>query len=254
MERVPNVIHFCYGFRPDAPFGLLEYLAVRSARDLNAPDAVYLHCGHEPSGPWWERAKPMVNVVRTEPPTEAFGRPLCHHAHQTDFMRLEILIRYGGIYLDVDTLCLRPFGDLRRHECVMARQGNRGLCNAVILAMPMSRFLFEWRECFRWFRSRGRDANWDEHAVRIPGQLAKESGLRDHIHVLPERAFFYPLWTQMGALFESGDRGLFDGSYCVHLWSTLTRDRWLRRVTPEYVAASDSNFAFFARRHLEGQA
>jgi len=253
-ERVPNIIHFCYGFRPNAPFGLLEYLAVRSARDVNAPDAIYFHCGHEPSGPWWERVEPMVTVIRIKPPTEVFGRPLCHHAHQTDFCRLEVLIRYGGIYLDSDTLCLRPFGDLRRHECVMARQGDRGLCNAVILAMPMARFLVEWRETFRMFRSRGRDVHWDEHAVRIPGRLAREPGLRDHIHVLDGKAFFYPTWHEMEALFESSDRSLFAESYCVHLWSTATRERWLSRVTPEYVAASDSNFAFFARRHLEGQA
>jgi hypothetical protein len=239
MDRVPNVVHFCYGFRPGAEFGFLEYLAVRSARDVNAPDRICFHCGHEPPGRWWEDAKRLLTLVRVEPPTEAFGRRLCHHAHQADFMRVEILIRYGGIYLDIDTLCLRPFGKLRQHECVMGQQGDRGLCNAVILAAPGARFLLEWRESFRSFRSRGRDAYWDEHAVLVPGRLAQEGHLRNHIHILGPRAFSYPLWHEMESLFESNDRGLFSGSYCVNLWSTLTQERWLSRVTPEYVRDVD---------------
>ena len=250
IQRIPNFIHFCYAFRPEAPFGFLEYLAVRSARDVNAPELLCFHCGQEPTGPWWERAKPLVTVVYSDPPTEAFGRPLCHPAHQVDFQRIEVLLRYGGVYLDLDTLCLRPFAALREHECVMGRQGDRGLGNAVILAAPMARFLVEWRETFRSFRSRGRDAWWAEHTVQKPGRLAQEPRLRDCIHVLGPRAFYTPLWTNMEALFESNDRRFFDESYSVHLWATLTRERWLSLVTPEWVAASDSNFAFFARRHL----
>ncbi len=58
---IPNVIHFCFGLSQDhggKPFSLVHYLAVRSAVEVNRPDAVRFYYCYEPSGEWWERARP----------------------------------------------------------------------------------------------------------------------------------------------------------------------------------------------------
>ena len=39
--RIPNVFHFCYGLLPQAEFGFLEYLAIKSAMELNRPERVF---------------------------------------------------------------------------------------------------------------------------------------------------------------------------------------------------------------------
>ncbi len=183
---IPNIIHFCYGFSPDLggkPFSLVHYLAVRSAVETNRPDAVRLYYKHEPRGVWWDRAKRYLDLVPIEPPTELFGVPVRHHAHQADWVRLEALYEHGGIYLDLDVLCLRSFAPLRHHETVLGQEGvagEIGLCNAVILARPGAPFIRRWMEGFDpatslWagFRSKGRDAFWNEMAVRYPAHLAR---------------------------------------------------------------------------------
>jgi len=245
---IPNVLHFCYGFAPQATFDFLEYLAIQSALEINRPERIYLHYRYECRGPWWERAKQIAILHQVEPPAAIHGRPLWHYAHQCDLLRLLLLRQYGGVYLDIDTLCVRPFSDLLGNACVMGLQRGRGLCNAVILSEPDGAFINAWLESYRTFRSAGRDAYWDEHSVVMPARLTLRSDLRSAIAVCDERAFFFPLWNNMEALFESDDEALFSHSYCVHYWETLTRDRWLKRIVASSAGEGRSNFARFVRR------
>jgi hypothetical protein len=246
-QRIPNLIHFCYGLCENPPFGFLEYLAIKSAIDLNQPDAVFFHHKYLPSGTWWESIRPLLTLVAVDPPTEIFGNRIWHHAHQADVIRLNALIEHGGIYLDIDTLCVRSFDDLRGHKCVMGKQSEkRGLCNAVILAEPQSAFLRAWLDRYRDFDP----DEWDEHSVQLPMTLAQSEQLIDKIHVLDVDRFFFPDWEHMDALFESQDQALFSNSYCIHYWASITGKRWLNRATLASIYARDTNFSIMARRHL----
>jgi len=247
---IPNVFHFCYAFLPEAKFGFLEYLAIKSAYEVNRPERIYLHYQHECSGPWWEKACELVTLRRTEAPTEIFDRTIPHFAHRADVLRLTVLKQEGGIYLDIDTICLRPFTDLLGHRCVMAWQGGRGLCNAVVLSEPDGRFIRAWLESYRTFQSKGHDKHWDEHSVLMPARLARDPQLRPHVKVLANRAFFFPLWNNMRHLFQSGDLRKFRESYCVHYWESITHAQ-LEKITPENAVSGNSNFARFARRVLQ---
>jgi hypothetical protein len=248
--RIPNIFHFCFALTPNAPFGFLEYLAIKSAYEINRPSRILLHYQHECTGPWWDKAAEIVTLNRVDAPQEIFGNPLLHFAHQSDVIRLQSLLEHGGIYLDIDTLCVRPFTDLLTHECVMGTQWLRGLCNAVILSEPKGVFLSAWMDQYRWFRSRGGDKYWDEHSVRLPRRLARKRELRSHITILNNRAFFFPLWGSMHHLFVSEDERKFKDSYCIHYWESITRRRWLSKITPDDVYRGNSNFAKFARRVL----
>lgn len=150
------------------PLSFIHHLAVKSAWDCNQPAQILLYYKHEPHGEWWERSKSYLTLVPVEPPTEIFDRPLRHFAHQADVLRLEILMREGGIYLDMDVICLKPFSPLLKHTFVSGRQDDRGLCNAVILAAQGASFLRVWHESYKCFRSSG----WDEHSVLLPNALA----------------------------------------------------------------------------------
>jgi hypothetical protein len=252
---IPNRIHFCCGFSdPPTEFLFVHYLAVKSASLVNEPDEITLSYHRAPGGIWWERVQPYVRPIQIEPPTEIFGRPLLHFAHQADVFRLRKLLAEGGIYLDIDTLCLQPFERLLGHEMVMALNsaGNDGLCNAVMLARPGARFLRAWLSEFRTFRSRGRDEFYDEHAVRVPMQLFQRAELRDTITVLPYTAFFYPDCLRRELLFTATDITRWASSYCVHLWEAATMPI-LRRLTPEAVQTGTSAYCRMARPFLDGE-
>jgi len=249
---IPNVFHFCYGLLPEAQFGFLEYLAIKSAQEVNRPERIYLHYQHECSGPWWDKAKELVTLNRVEAPREIFGRTLNHFAHRSDVVRLTMLREHGGIYMDIDTLCLRPFTPLLDRRCVLARQGGRGLCNAVILSEAGGQFLDAWLESYRTFRSMGKDHFWDEHSVVVPARLARQRRLRPHVTILNSHAFF-PFWDDPRRIFESKDPAGFKDSYCLHYCESVANREWLARISPESISTEDTNFSRFARRVIEGK-
>src|SRR5271170_2457891 len=140
MSSIPKRIHFCFGLSPDfagMPWGLVHYACVRSAVLRIKPQQASLYYEYEPSGPWWDLTKSLIDVEKIVGPRQIFNRPLMHAAHRADVVRLEKLFKHGGIYLDCDVLVVNDFQPLLLADCVLGTERigeGSGLCNAVILA------------------------------------------------------------------------------------------------------------------------
>ncbi len=276
---IPNVFHFVFGMAPDfggKPFGLSHYLAIKSAVDINTPDAVYFHYEFEPSGTWWEKAKPFVTLKKVKAPESIMGNSLKHVAHKADVIRLQALQEYGGIYLDLDTICVKPLLELLHHQCIIGQELRApyvpknwrqrikfsikkilglvkqnqvtGMANAVLLAEKNSAFINLWLQTYSSFRSKGRDKYWNEHSVIIPSKLAKEHP--DKVTLLSPYAFHYPLYTETGLkqLFEEVHQ--FPEAYLHHLWDSFSGEKYLYKLTPETIFAKDTTYNLIARRFL----
>jgi len=266
---IPNIIHFVFGLCDDfggRPFSLIHYLAVKSAHECNRPEAIYFHYAYEPSGEWWDRAKPFLTLVQLDPPRNIFGNPLLHYAHISDVVRLEALLKYGGIYLDIDVLCLKSFAPLRRFEAVMGIEGKGGLCNAVIMAVPEAPFIRRWYQEYGTFRSTGKDEFWSEHSVQRPFELAKQ--FPGEIHTANRFSFFWPCFFQFPLLFGVSAHRPFlqrllgllvqpatylvvkSRSYCIHLYESMWWDKYLKQLTPESIRTMHRSFGWLFRRFL----
>jgi hypothetical protein len=256
---IPNRCFFVC-LRP-MEFSLASYLAIRSAYDVNAPDELVLYCDRTPSGPWWDAAsKYVTEVVEVDPPESVGGVPVVHAAHRADLLRLEVLLRDGGIYLDLDVLSVKPLTPFRDKSFVLGQEGEdgcHGLCNGVILAEADSAFGKEWLRGFdpatsRWngFRSRGRDEYWAEMSVKYPAYLS--TLFPELITIAPYDSFHWPTWTDehLAWLFRGcGDD--FPNAYCHHLWQSHSWDGYLRDLTPEYIKQVDTNFNLLVRRYFD---
>src|SRR5262245_49217802 len=127
--RIPRILHLCFGMAPDfggKPWSLVHYVCARSAVTVLRPGRAFPYSAYEPSGPWWEATRSLLEPVRIEAPTAIFGNPLLHPAHRADVVRLEKLIEHGGIYLDCDVLVRRDFGPLLFHSTVVGQEGEDG--------------------------------------------------------------------------------------------------------------------------------
>jgi len=239
-----------FGLAPDfggKPFSLVHYLAVKSAYEINKPDAIYFHHKYEPSGEYWGKAKPLLTLRKVEPPETIFGNKLHNVAHKSDIIRLELLRDEGGIYLDMDTICKQPFTDLLDLEFVIGEEGNVGLCNAVMMSEKTSVFVTEWYTQYRTFR--GTNENYfNEHSVVVPKKLSVQPELLDHIYVEGPRSFHYPLWSQLDLLF----RQTIDvpDAYCHHLWETYSWEPFLKDLTEEEIKTHNSTYNIVARKFL----
>ncbi|MBK7432839.1 MAG: hypothetical protein IPI66_02395 [Chitinophagaceae bacterium] len=276
---IPNTFHFIFGLKPDfggIPFSLVHYLSIRSAIELNKPDKVLFHFTYEPSGEWWEKIRPSLTLNKIHSPEQVFGRPLVHVAHKADVVRLQALRQYGGVYLDLDTICIRPFQDLLQNDFVMGQEhmtdyvpknwhqrfryklinlvtgGNKhriaGLCNAVLMSAPDSEFVNLWLNSYASFRSAGRDKYWNEHSVIIPHTLSiKYPGL---IRILDPQSFYFPLYDKEGleSLFEKVDH--YPKAYLYHLWETNSWEKYLKKLTVEDIMEKDTTYNLVARKYL----
>lgn len=247
--RIPSLYHLIrFSEKTELetrPFGLIEYLAVRSCAQVNRPGLIRFYCDKEPWGAWWELAKPHVEVVWMRPPASTHGIALSHAAHQADVARLEILLEHGGIYLDLDVMCLRPFLELQNASMVMGEESGVGLCNAVILAERGAPFLRRWLDAYAGFRAE----DWNALSVREPARLAADHP--DEVRVLDERKLFWPMYwpEQLEVFFRSTGSRFCRESYSVHLWATLSRE-YLDEITPKVVWERESEFCLLARRFV----
>lgn len=239
---IPKHIHYIYGLKPQTkPFPYFHYVCILSALTVQKPEKCFFHYHHLPTGEYFEKiAKRMILRPLEEVPTHIFGNPLTNYAHVSDVLRLQILLREGGIYCDIDVLHLRPFDscfmDDSEKECVMGVQkdgwhADQGLCNAVIMAAPQSRFLQQWFACYRSFRGKqyGSDNHcWDEHSVYLPYQLAQRPEHRNIITILPQQSFFFPSWDDSFETYlllpPTDAEPYFSQSYCIHFWQSCQHD------------------------------
>lgn len=265
MVVIPKHIHFIFGLAPkqaEAPesdhryarihdWSLVHHVCVRSAIEKIKPGKVSFYFQNEPSGPWWDLTKPLVDLRPVVAPDEIFGRPLVHYAHKADVIRLEQLYKEGGIYLDVDAFVHRDFDDLLGHSTVLGQEGEGsgalGLCNAIMLAEKEAPFIQRWYESYRDFDG----SRWSEHSVERPLRLAQEHP--DEVTVLGPRAFFWPLWSHEHLYWMYGsprDRGA-KGEYANHLWESLAWE-YLNGLGVRHVRQVESEFHRWARPYLEG--
>jgi hypothetical protein len=273
MKKIPRIFHFVFGLRPQTePFHLMHYLCIASCLGVNKPDTVMFHYQYMPWGPWWDLIAPRLQLQKIEPDTfvSSFAytdknAEQFRYAHLSDITRLEIMIKYGGIYADMDTLFINEIPDhFFEQNFIMGmekanwkqaatRAAGGSICNAWMMGGPESDFAKLWlKQTYEWF-----DGSWNAHSCSLPFQLSREHP--EWIHVEPERSFFFYDWTAKGinGIFEK-PRPDLDGVYSIHLWSHMWWDRKTTdasyfhagRLTPEYVRFSKSTYAELARPFL----
>lgn len=250
---IPNKFHFIFGLTEDfggKPFNLIHYLSIKSAHDLNNPDEINFYYKYEPSGELWEEIKPLLNLIKVEPPEEIYGNKIEHMAHKADIIRLQALYEQGGIYMDIDTICVKPFTDLLTNSSVMGIQGQThqpempyGLCNAIILAEPENEFIGYWFSQYENFDSK----LWDTHSVQLPWKIHNELVLP--LTVLNYDNFHYPLHTEQG-IKDMFVRDLeFPNAYAHHLWESNAWE-YMSKLTKEIIKTEDTTYNKLARKFL----
>ena len=238
---IPNIVHFVY--IKERPWKLHHYLSVKSATRLN-PEKINIWLDEEPEGEWWELTKPLVELHFVDPPTEVFGTPIIQPAHKSDVIRLQVLLEYGGIYADTDTIFVKPFDDLLNNKFVLGQQapgGSEGLCPAIILSEKNSIFAQKWLEGFKYTFKGGPPGSegWCTHSVKYPKFLSQE--IPNEITITNHQSFFWPLYhhTHMKALFEENHK--FENAYSHHLWESAG-GKWLDDLTIDIIKKQNTTF------------
>ena len=198
---IPDIVHFVIGclHTSSAPqsaaasrpvFLLQHWLAIKSVRDIVKPQSIYCHVANEPaSSPHWQLARVLCSrVLPARNVTHVFGRPVHHAQHKSDILRLEALLQYGGVALDLDVIAVSSWKETATYELDFKLDFLAGLTQSAsvnwadrfdasfIAARKESLLLREWYYSYRMF---------DEREERLPASALRPEGagvvFEDHL-------------------------------------------------------------------------
>lgn len=246
---IPNNIHFIFfGF---TEFTMIHYLAVKTALSVHKPDKVIIHNTIEPEdNELWNSLLPFVEIRNIVPPSTINGVALTSYQYKADIARLEILIKEGGIYFDIDVLSVNPITTLLNNTCVLGIEAAddayttdinkaKSITNAVIMSEPNHPFIMDW---LKNTSDNIVGKSWAYHAVCLPLELLKQN--KYNVHVEP-RWSFMPFDFRDDSVFGK-DSPVYDrlkNAYTMHFWETIWFESHLRKIDKDYLNTVDNNFS-----------
>ncbi len=117
---VPRVGHMLWigGKR----MNFLFYLSCLSGLYVAGLEELYVYGDREPSGEYWEwlRSHPRIHYTQWLIPDQVFGQPLTSPYLISDVFRVDIILKFGGVYYDSDVLWTRRISDHLLHYDAVA--------------------------------------------------------------------------------------------------------------------------------------
>jgi len=92
---------------------------------------------------------------------------------------------------------------------------------------------------------------WSMHSVKLPSILGHL--YPKQLTTVHDKAFFYPLWDKLDHLFN-GHGDTFPQNIAMHLWESLSWDKYLSQLSEEYILKEDNNFNNAVRGFLQDEA
>ena len=244
---VPNILHYVWLNTGDLQY----WTAINTMASIYVikPDVVWIHCKVSPSGPNWSTLTYFtsfydvpIELHFVPSKIQIFNITPHHLAHQSDVTRMNALRHYGGIYLDLDVVVLKPLDELRLYNMSVAAWGET-ISNSVIIAAPNSDFMNVWYDSYRHANFRC----WGCNSLTIPAKLMKAHP--GSVHALSIDSFYrYGLHeADAKAMFDE----LCDVSFTVHprafgqhLWANnMNIKTYLSHVDYHFLCHSCSLYA-----------
>lgn len=185
---IPKLVHVCwFGGNPMSP--RIE-ACVRSIAALEKQ-------GYEVK--LWDETN--YDIQRSPRVRDAYARK--KWSLVSNYVRLDVLRQYGGVYLDTDIEVVRPFDDLLDNDLFLGFMWDCTLGTAVIGAVPnhpiVKDLLDQYDNDPSSFRSPNNDTFTDYFLARVPRfRLNGEEQRFDGVSISGKYAFEHPTLTKRG--------------------------------------------------------
>jgi FkbM family methyltransferase len=228
-EEIPKIIHILFFGETD--FYNFHHRCIHSMLQYMPDYEIWIHNSKEPvNNKYWDDIKKHITIKKTEVPQQYDGYDLKYFQYKADVLRLEVLYNYGGVYLDLDMLIVKPFHDVFKsgHSFYISKekQGQDCLINAFLASKPKNEFIKLWLNEFKCGLRLG---IWAHHIRDSNKKLLDEHPHYMHKYKIKllEGNIFMPLhWTD-GDTFSKSERVPYEfpvESYGTHLWETILGD------------------------------
>lgn len=186
MSIVPNIFH--YILFQDHELRLVHFISILSVLRNHGPAQIFIHCdcvtlhgplwdilmGKDPRlTPWiWQLApEDNIRIIPAKRPEQIFGHKFNSkyiNFHASDVKRLEVLMQWGGVYIDRDVYVVKSLRPFFHYEMVLTWDPNSmgSLVDTwAYVANPNARYL---RAAYETYRKYDPDADYFYNAGYIP--------------------------------------------------------------------------------------
>ncbi|RWR99039.1 uncharacterized protein B4U79_11545, partial [Dinothrombium tinctorium] len=151
---VENIVHYIRWNQPEVDF--IFYISIQSVLQNHNPDKIYIHCNcYDLRGKYWNsiRTNEKIVIKYLSIVKRIFGRKVENIFHKADIARINILMTYGGIYLDNDVFVANSFNEYLKYEISLGFEARKGqpLGNQIIVAHKDARFLQFWLNSYHFY-------------------------------------------------------------------------------------------------------
>jgi len=198
---IPKIIHHCW-FGGDKHPAL--YKKCRKTWEKHCPDYKFMY--------WDEKNSPMDH------PFIKASYEAKKYAFVSDYIRLWVLIKFGGIYMDIDMLLLHPLDDLLNNACFLGEQVKGSINASIIGVIPNHNFL---SECLKEYdKIIFNHENLDDIAIPvILTNIYNNYTNKEEIKIFSPNYFYpYPLKARTDGILNYW-QFVKNESYTVHLWN-----------------------------------
>lgn len=264
---IPNNFYFIWLTGSDGhPFTINEYYSILTNYIQNKPDNITLYTDDSKlsNNYWVERLRsdiPLnqfdVEVIEPEYLNQFVDRNGVYHkvpytAHQSDILRLKLLYRYGGVYMDCDCIAINrlDYQFFTKNRVVWGRENCNevAFCNNVIMAPPEHQFI---KDCLNvyceydyQYAKPGTD-KWAYYSVMKPVEIYNKYSNEDKckINIRPYSNFqpLYLNYTDTLKLFFENHFDEVKDSYEIHSWNTRNYGI-VRNFTEPYILKADTTY------------
>lgn len=269
---IPKILHFIWLTPPEGnEFKLHHQIAVKAAHAHNKDYKILFHCDKEPESTFFKEVRPLMEIVHVEIPHSIFGNPIKYTTNKADLVKFNIMLEYGGIYLDLDIITLRSFDPYLDNNVCMGLELSpkmnlrqvfyflrtfqfdilkykfrmpTGLCAGFIMGSKGSDFFRDWIEGYRNFDME----KWAYFAVKLPYQIS-QSG-KHQVKILDPYITHFPSChdDDLKLIFEK--KIDIPNKLFLHYWESRSKAKYLSKLSKEYVMNTDSTFTNMVRRYF----
>ena len=215
QQNIPRTVHIVWFYPNSTVFRFHQALSLLSVQKFLRPSKIFFWHDSLPTGTWWLFACQSIAhllFVPLERPRQVFNWSVSVPEHQSDVARIQLLRKYGGLYVDLDVILLRDLDPLFQYEVTMGAETPDILGSGFIMARPNATFLELWLDSYRTDFD---DSDWNRHSTKVPMELARRHPGLIHVEWFTINR---PNWFERKWLYEVGRLWDWSGNYAVHLW------------------------------------
>ncbi|KAK4223928.1 hypothetical protein QBC38DRAFT_516012 [Podospora fimiseda] len=137
----------------------------------------------------------IVNPIIPPTHTKTSGIPITPLEYQSDFIRVQTIHHYGGIYLDWDVFGLHSIKALLQSgfQFIAGRQKHGQLNSGVFMFVPRGKVISEWKEKMHEVY----DGEWTTHSNKLLTDIVDGLAVGDGEVLVVERKGFAPVsWEE----------------------------------------------------------